>query len=175
MCMNAKSGTVAASWLMLTVSANAEPCKVSEVVLAANTSYVQQHSVEVGDVPQHFIRVVELKRTYPDDKPNCEGLKRLYSLSQFWTDYVEQNGPVQGYAVVVFENGDKMFQQWSGVSQTLIDESGKKSSHFVGVVRVTGGTGVYKNAHGLIREETIFDVAKGYNESRREGEYTNDK
>ena len=32
--------------------------------------------MDVGDIPGHQVRIFELKRTYPDDKPNCEGLKR---------------------------------------------------------------------------------------------------
>jgi hypothetical protein len=168
--------SVASCAVALTVvcagSSRAEPCKVSETVSAANTAYLQQHSVEVGDVPQHFLRVAEIKRSYPDDKPNCEGLKRTYALSQVSSDYVDQNGPLQGYTVVFFDNGDKMFQQWSGISQTVLDESGNKRSQYTGVVRVTGGTGVYKGARGLFREVAVFDTAKGFNELRREGEYS---
>jgi hypothetical protein len=156
-------------------TAGAEPCKVSETVSAANTSYVQQHAIEVGDVPRHFVRVAEIKRTYPDDKPNCEGLKRTYALSELVSDYVDQNGPLQGYAVVFYENGDKMFQQWSGVSQTTVDEGGNKRSQYTGVVRITGGTGVYANARGVFRETAVFDASKGYNELRREGEYSVEK
>ena len=50
-----------------------EKCKVSRVVPAANSTYTQQHVLDVGDVPGHQVRVFELHRTYPaDNKPNCE-------------------------------------------------------------------------------------------------------
>src|SRR5215469_1452612 len=53
-----------------------EKFKVSEDGTAAKSSYTQQHVMDVGDVPGHQIRVFELHRTYPNDKPNCEQLKR---------------------------------------------------------------------------------------------------
>jgi hypothetical protein len=61
-----------------TVSAQ-ERCKVSEEATAAKSNYTQQHVLDVGDISGHQIRVFELHRTYPNDKPNCENLKRTES------------------------------------------------------------------------------------------------
>jgi hypothetical protein len=40
----------------------------------AKSTYTQQHTLGVGDVPGHQIRIYKIHRTYPNDKPNCEGL-----------------------------------------------------------------------------------------------------
>jgi hypothetical protein len=56
--------------LLLTPISAQEKCKVSEGVEAANSTYTQQHVLDVGDVPGHQIRIYEVHRTYPNDKPN---------------------------------------------------------------------------------------------------------
>jgi hypothetical protein len=96
-----------------------ERCKVSGVIPATGTTYTQQHAIDIGDVPGHQVRIVELHRTYPaDTKPNCEGLKRKEEWIRGFSDYVDRNGPSWGYAAIVLENGDKIFYQYSGTSQT---------------------------------------------------------
>jgi hypothetical protein len=57
-----------------------------------------------------------LYRIYPNDKPNCEGLKRVESWSYGLSDYVGRNGPYRGYMVTTLENGDKTFSEFSGTS-----------------------------------------------------------
>jgi hypothetical protein len=39
-------------------------------VPAADTKYPQQLALDVGDIPGHQVRVYELHRVYPNDKPN---------------------------------------------------------------------------------------------------------
>jgi hypothetical protein len=148
-----------------------EHCKVDEVILAKNTTYTEQHVMDVGDVPGHQIRIFELKRTYPDDKPNCEGLKRTVSTGHLATDYINANGSLRGYTVVTYDNGDKMYIQSSGTSHTIMSADGTKTGSFVGVDQITGGTGKYLGARGLLRETVKFDAAKNYNESHQEGDY----
>ena len=91
-----------------TVSAQ-ERCKVSEDATAAKSNYTQQHVLDVGDVSGHQIRVYELHRTYANDKPNCENLKRTELWSRGYSDYIDRNGRTWGYDVISFENGDKIF------------------------------------------------------------------
>ena len=49
-----------------------ERCKLSWEVPPANSTYTQQYTIDVGDVPGHQIRIFELRRTFPNDKPNCK-------------------------------------------------------------------------------------------------------
>ena len=83
-----------------------EKCKVSEGVEVAKSTYTQQHTLDVGDVPGHQVRIYEIHRTYPNDKPNCEGLKRTESWDRGYSNYTDWNGPVTTFGVTLLENGD---------------------------------------------------------------------
>ena len=63
-----------------------------------------------------------LYRIYPNDKPNCEGLKRVESWSYGLSDYVGRNGPYRGYMVITLENCDKTFSEFSRTS--IVELSG---------------------------------------------------
>jgi hypothetical protein len=153
-----------------TVSAQ-ERCKVSEDGTAAKSSYTQQHVMDVGDIPGHQIRVFELHRTYANDKPNCENLKRTETWEHGYSDYVDRNGRAWGYSVISFENGDKIFAEFSGTSQTTVAPDGSKKSTFTGVTRYTGGTGKYQGVQGLLKSNVVFDPDKNMNQAQTEGEY----
>jgi hypothetical protein len=148
-----------------------ETCKVNEDVLAKNTKYTEQHIFNIDDTPGHIIRIFELVRMYPDDKPNCEGLKRTQSLGHLSVDYVNGNGPLHGYTTLTYENGDKIFEETYGISQTVTNPDGSKKGSFSGVTRYVGGTGKYQRVQGVMREKTEFDIAAGFNQSHTEGEY----
>ena len=149
-----------------------EKCKVSSIMPAANATYTQQHMIDVGDVPGHQVRILEVHRNYPPDtKPNCEGLKRTEEWDRGFSDYTDRNGPSWGYTVIVFENGDKIFCHYTGVSQTVVNPDGSKKSTYSGVRKYTGGTGRYQSVRGIERTSSIFEPDKNYNESRYEGEY----
>jgi hypothetical protein len=127
--------------------------------------------MDVGDVPGHQVRIFELKSTFPDDKPNCEGLKRTESVAHNFSDYYDRNGLLHGYTVITYENGDKIYSVTEGTSQTVTAADGSKKGTFVGISRYTGGTGKYANVHGLFRLTVVFDIDKKYNENHTEGEY----
>jgi len=148
-----------------------ETCKVNEDVSAKNTKYTEQHIFNIDDTPGHIIRIFELVRSYPDDRPNCEGLKRTQTILHSSVDYVNGNGTLHGYATTTYENGDKIFAEVHGISQTVVNPDGSKKGSFSGVTLFTGGTGKYQRVRGLTREKTDFDIAAGYNQSHTEGEY----
>ena len=148
-----------------------ETCKRSGEVPAANTTYTQQHVLDVGDTPGHQIRIVEQHRTYPDAQPNCEGIKETESWTRAFSDYIDRNGRAWGYTVTMLENGDKIFSEFNGTSQTFTDSNGKKESRFTGVTRYTGGTGRYKGIRGLSRETSKFDPDRKLNQLSYESEY----
>ena len=78
---------------------------------------------------------------------------------------------VTTFGVTVLENGDKVFTQAVGTSQTTIGPDGTKNSTFTGVTRYTGGTGKYKGIRGFVRVSTKFDPEKNVNLPQVEGEY----
>jgi hypothetical protein len=152
-------------------AAGQEKCKMSWEVPAANGSYTGQHAFDVGDVPGHQIRIFELRRTFPDDEPNCEGLKRVEQWLRGSSDYIDLNGPAWGYAVTLLENGDKIFAEFSSATQTTVGPDGSKTSEATTVHRWTGGTGKYQGVRGIQRESTVFDPEKNFLETRAEAEY----
>jgi len=67
----------------------------SEGADVAKSTYTQQHTLDVGDIPGHQIRIHEVHRTYPNDKPNCGSLthrvigQRLFQLHRLeWPNYL---------------------------------------------------------------------------------------
>jgi hypothetical protein len=148
-----------------------QKCKQSGKDLAEDTKYTQQHVIDVGDVPGHQIRILEIHRTPSNAKPNCEGLKVVESWARGYSDYTDLNGQAWGYGIAILENGDKIFSQWSGTSQTIVNPDGSKKSTYTGVFTYTGGTGKYQGIRGIGRQTYIFDSKAGYNEGQWEEEY----
>jgi len=148
-----------------------EKCKMSWVTPAADSKYTQQLAIEVGDIPGHQVRVFELHRVFRNEKPNCEGLKRTEEWTHGYSDYIDRNGRAWGYAVLTLENGDKIYKEWTGTSQTTVAQDGSKESHYEGVTRWTGGTGKYAGVRGIERSDSKFNLDKGLNEENAEAEY----
>jgi hypothetical protein len=148
-----------------------EKCKRTGTNLAQDTKYTQQHVIDVGDVPGHQVRILELHYTPSNAKPNCEGLKVVEGWSRGYSDYTSTNGRAWGYAIDVLENGDKIFSQWSGITQTTVNADGSKKATYTGITTYTGGTGKYRGIHGMSRNSTNFNAATGFNESQWEQEY----
>ena len=148
-----------------------EVCKINDDALAKNSKYTEQHIFNIDDTPGHIIRIFELLRSYPDDTPNCEGMKRTQSVEHASVDYVNGNGTLHGYGTITYENGDKIFEEFNGISQAVTKPDGSKKGSFSGIIRYIGGTGKYNKVHGLIRSNVEFDLASGYNQAHSEGEY----
>jgi hypothetical protein len=148
-----------------------QKCKVSEAVAAENSTYTQQHVIDVGDVPGHQVRIYEIHRKYPNDKPNCEGLKRTESWDRGYSDYIDRNGRTWGYSVIVLENGDRIFQEFDGASHTTVGSDGSKQSVVSAVTTYVGGTGKYKGIRGIERVSALFDPDKNFNQIQTDGEY----
>jgi hypothetical protein len=150
----------------------ADRCKMTVRIPAANTSYTQQHRIDVGDLPGHQVRLFEIHRVYPGaSTANCEGLKRVESWRRGYSDYIDNSGRAWGYGVIVLENGDQIFTQWSGTSTSQTAAGGSKLSAFTGTSRIIGGTGRYAKVRGTGRNVTRFNAEKNYNETVQEIEY----
>ena len=149
--------------------------KISFKSPAANTKYTQQHAIDVGDLPDHQIRVYELYRTFPANPPMFNGVKVVESWTRAMTDYINVNGRISGYTVWVLENGQKIFSELDGLSETTVNPDGSKRNLANIVLRFTGGTGNFVNIRGLLRQTSIFDSSAGLNEQQSEGEYWMEK
>jgi len=48
---------------------------ISFKIPAENSKYTRQANIEVGDTPNHIVRIFEIHRTFPDNAPVVNGLK----------------------------------------------------------------------------------------------------
>ena len=143
--------------------------KVTVGASAAQSKYVQQHMIDVGDVPGHQVRIYEIQRTGVETE--FSGVKSKESWSRGNSDYTNSTGTTSGYGVWVMEDGNKIFNRYYGISQTVIAADGAKKGTYHGVTQITGGTGKFTKIRGTIRDMTRFDIQAGFNESSGEGEY----
>lgn len=135
----------------------------------ANSVYTRQQSFEVGDIPGHQVRIFELKRSYPEAPPRIKGVSIKEIHRHGFSDYTEGTGPAWGYDKFIMENGDVIYLEWNGTS--VVKDNEGLNSHFVGVLTITGGTGIFTGIKGILTEELDFSAEQGYNESRIQGQY----
>lgn len=154
---------------MAGVASAQERHKVTVSASAAQSKYVQQHAIDVGDVPGHQVRIYEIQRT--GTEAEFSGVRSRESWSRGYSDYTNSTGSTSGYGMWILEDGSKIFNRYNGTSQTVIGADGKKKGTYHGVTQITGGTGKFANIRGYVRDMTKFDAAAGYNESSGEGEY----
>jgi hypothetical protein len=153
------------------MAAAQEKQRVSFKTLPENFKYTQQLFIDVGDAPGHQVRVYENRTTFPSNPPVFNGVKLQEIWGRATSDYTDNNGPGTGYAVFVFENGDKFFSRWSLVAQR--DGTGKAAFTLVGPI--TGGTGKLAGIRGLIRQAGTADPKAGFNDNQTDIEYWMEK
>jgi len=162
-------------WLPPSGSLAQERHKVAWSARPENTKYTFQHVLEVGDVPGHAIRMIEIRRTFPDNAMTFEGLKVVEDVSRGTTDLIAGNGFGSGYTTAKLENGDLMFSQWQNSVQTVVNQDGSRKTVFVGTYITTGGTGKARGVKGFGRFSGLSELnAAGMatrNEYSGEGEY----
>jgi hypothetical protein len=141
--------------------------KVSYKVPAESTKYTQQLTIDVGDVPGHQVRVVEIHRTFPTNAPMINGVKLKEMLTRGVSDYTDYNGPSNSYSVYVLENGDKFFVRTLTLGQA--NAAGKRATTSVGTI--TAGTGALAGIQGMTRGSGASDPKAGFNENQAEIEY----
>lgn len=138
---------------------------------AAHSKFVQQHTVDVGDVPGHQIRIYEHHRTFPSNPPMFSGVRVLEVWNRAFSDYTALNGHAWGYSQYLLEGGDKIFARYDGTTQTTIGADGSRKTTFAGIISLTGGTGKFRGIRGMIRTTSVFDPKANVSETQDEGEY----
>jgi hypothetical protein len=137
-------------------------------VSAENTNYTQQHTIDVGDIVGHQVRLFEIKRVYPASAPAIGGLKIVESWSRGISDYTNNSGEAITYGVYVLDNGDKFFTRGRSVAFQG-PEAPNLTATTVGPI--TGGTGKLARINGMARMVTLANPQTGMNETRIEIEY----
>jgi hypothetical protein len=106
--MKMRSALVTAALLCLGSSAFAQQ-HVSYKVPPENNKYTQNQLIDVGDIPDHFVRSFELHSTLPANAATINGLKLVETWSRGTADVTEGHGTAAFYIIYVMENGDKAF------------------------------------------------------------------
>jgi hypothetical protein len=137
---------------------------------AENSKFTQQLTIDAGDMPNHVVRVFEIRSTFPNNAAVVNGLKLVEELDRGFGDRIDGSGPATIYTVYVMENGDKFFTRSVGVVQNT---AGKLTNTLVG--NITGGTGKLAGIHGNTRAIANFNYNTGFVENQIEIEYWTDK
>lgn len=135
--------------------------------------YTQQHIIEAGDVPGHQIRIIELHRVQ-NEKSRMAVAGTKVTESWFWgySDYVSGVGRSWGYGAWVLEDGNRIFSEYSGVSESRPLSVGGTEGTYHGTGRLTGGTGKFKSIRGTLIDTVEFNTGpSGYNRGSTKGEY----
>jgi hypothetical protein len=135
---------------------------------AENTKYTEKtETLDLGDVPNHVLRVFEIHRTYTNNAPSINGTKLAESWTRGVGERIDGTGTNLQYVVFVMENGDKVFARMDGFAT---NDSGKIGLIISGLI--TGGTGRLATIRGLVREVVNFDPKTNLNENRVNIEYS---
>jgi hypothetical protein len=134
------------------------------------SKYEEQHTIDVGDVQGHQLRVYSLHSVYAQEAPVFDGVKVKESWLRALSDYTEASGHARGYNVSLLENGDKIFGRWEAITQTTVNADGSKVTRVNTVTTLTGGTGKFKGIRGTLRGVATTDF-KTVSDSSAEGEY----
>ena len=149
-----------------------EKTRLSFNIPPALTKYVAQHTIAVGDAPNHEVRIFSIQRALGADAPSIGGIKAKEVNSVGMSDYVDLNGPGSSYQTIVMANGDKIFARVNIVSHNLSwADASKKGGENRVAGPITGGTGKFANIRGTLRNASHFDPKSGSNDSRFDIEY----
>ncbi len=113
----------------------------------SNSRFLQEHIVEVDDVPGHRLRVYEIRQDYPQKDLAFAGVVVKEALSRNMSDYVNGSGPFTYYMVYSLEDGNQVFSRGTGSTQA----DATSGYRFVIVENFVGGTGRFKGMRGQVR------------------------
>lgn len=161
--------------LALSSSAWAQQKYVYKGVPASTTKYVEQHAIDVGDIPGHQIRVARLQTKYGDEAPAFDGVKVVESIASLSSDYINGSGRFVVYSVLTMANGDRIYERGEATSLSSAAADGSKKTLFSEVLNIVGGTGKFSTIRGTLRQTGSTDFKTGTSDNVTEGEYWFDK
>jgi len=114
-------------------------------------------SIEIGDVPNHIVRVFELHYAVPSNAPLINGIRLKEVWQRGTADIADGVGTTSSYFSYHMENGDKFFVRNEAIIQRAA--AGKIAS--IGIGHIFGGTGKLESIKGTTRNATTFDPKAG--------------
>jgi hypothetical protein len=148
---------LAVSWSAGSVVAQSKH-QVSVRVPVQDLKFEVQQSVDVGDVPNHIVRVFELHYAVSgNDAPLINGLKLKEVWQRGTADIADGVGTTSSYFLYLMENGDRFFVR----NEAIIRRAGAGKMASVGAGHIFGGTGKLGSIQGTTRNGTTFDPKTG--------------
>jgi hypothetical protein len=124
---------------------------------APSGKYIVSQNVEVGDMPNHIVRLFSTVTEIPKGAATVNGLALVEVSARGTGDLIDgQGGGNNGYLIFTAENGDKLFSRSDLVSRRV---AGKMLVTWGGVI--TGGTGKLAGIHGSVSLVSNFDPSPG--------------
>lgn len=145
--------------------------KVKFITPPGISKYTQTHTIEVGDVPNHQLRIFELRTVYTDVAPAYDGVKVKERVARAFSDYIDGSGTATGYAINMLENGDKIYERVAIHAHTAVAADGSKKLSYRAVITLTGGTGRFSGIRGTLLGGGGSDLKTGLTDPWTEGEY----
>ena len=138
-----------------------------------SSRYVQQHKIDVGDIPGHQVRIYEIVNKYTRGHPIIRGTRVVETWARGSSDYISGVGPVRDYGVWMLEDGNKIYTEWTGTTHSDVSSTGTLKGTFNGTTRLTGGTGKFAAIRGVVTDVVEFDTDpdSDYNNGSERGEY----
>jgi len=168
------AAVVVAFWFVPATASAQQKYPITMSVEASETTYTQQLAIEVGDRPNHQVRIYEIRRRHETAPMLFRDVKVKESWSRGTSDYADTSGQTAGYGVYSLENGDRIFARYAGTVQSVNRPDGTREYVYHGVTTLTGGTGAFRNIRGQMRDITRGASKAGKalsNEVTGEGEY----
>ena len=153
------------------VSETAAQGKKKFVSKPGASKYTQTHIIDVGDVPNHQLRLFELHTVYTGDASDFDGVKVKERFARAVSDYIDGSGTATGYAVNILENGDKVFERLAIQAQTTTAADGSRKLGYRSVATLSGGTGRFTGIRGTLLGGGGSDLKTGISDAWAEGEY----
>lgn len=140
-----------------------------------STKYLQQQSIDAADVPEHKIRIFEIRKTFAKGAAAFDGVGLVEELDWGYSDYVAGNGHNWGYIQFRLESGDKIYARFEGIAHRKSAADGSASGAGISTVTLTGGSGRFAAIKGAGQASVEFDASKGFNATRIEMDYWFDR
>jgi hypothetical protein len=132
--------------------------QVSLKVPLQDLKFGVHQNIEIGDVPNHLVRVFELHYAVPSNSaPLINGVRLKEVWQRGTTDITDGVGTTSSYFSYHMENGDKFFVRNEAILQRTA--AGKIAS--MGIGHIFGGTGKLESIRGTTRNATTFDPKAG--------------
>ena len=76
-----------------------------------DSQYTQEHTIDVGDLPGHKVRIFEIHWNYAKGELAFDGVNVKESWVRGPSDYTNTSGPAMNNIIYVLEDGNKVFSR----------------------------------------------------------------